>query len=358
MNTPQRVVLLLSGGLDSALSLAELLSRPLEEVERVHALIFDYGQSSLKEIECAVLLCEQWGVPYTVQFPMLMQQDTAKEIPARNLIFLSHAAAFAMGMGFNTIALGAEPDSTYTDSSVMFLSEARRLLGTQFNLAVIAPVKFLQNKLALVLRALELGVPLHLCHSSRTQEVDGKCKTSSLFLQSLGQVFPQFLTPVEMLQELARIRLVRGNNVVHVHYQEGRTFKYPAALFSVMGRAEFLTDAHINVFSTGSWMDDLCAVSLLPQVKSRCKASLCFHKTTYIPKLLNQALNCDSKWAQWGLKQALSLLRRPRYSRHIACQQTQGHLATALESLGYIVERPAQRTGLLLQTALLEEGTK
>lgn len=39
MNTPQRVVLLLSGGLDSALSLAELLSRPLEEVERGKSVV-------------------------------------------------------------------------------------------------------------------------------------------------------------------------------------------------------------------------------------------------------------------------------------------------------------------------------
>lgn len=350
-----RVVVLLSGGLDSNLTLAALLAQPIREVERVHALIFDYGQSSAVEIQKATTLCTWWRVPYTVRRidPGLLQGqvDTHAEIPARNLVFLSLAASFAIDMGFNTVAIGAEPDSTYTDSTKSFLAEADVLLQ-QFGLQCIAPVKDLHNKAELVVKALELGVPLWLCHSSRSSAVSGGCKTSRLFLDAIDQVLHNTILPTpRILQELERIVVEpeTTQNIMRIHYGGGRSFKYPAALFTVLAHPLFKTGEDVRVYSTGSWMHDLYHVANLPEMLFK-QPKVRGHRTAYVQRLIDQPVNCDSKWGQWGLKQALAPLPRPRYLRAVACRVHQGHLAYALYSLGYEVELPAYRTSMLLET--------
>jgi len=355
MSDPLKVVVLLSGGLDSMLTVAKLVAAPVNEVERVHALIFEYGQSNQIEVTCAAEFCKSWGVPCTIQHLSLAQTDVHKEIPARNLIFIANAAAFAMGMNFNAIALGAEPDSTYTDSTIKFLAETDLLLRN-FGLKLIAPVKKMSNKRALVEAALDLGVPLHLVHSSRSQEVDGACKTSAMFLNALRQLFPNFLSPKEILMELAKLQTFRDEerDVVYVQYTPNYSFKYPAALFTVAARPEFLQPLKIEVYSTGSWMRDLAAVMQMPSIRTQCQTQLLFTSTHALVPLMHQMLNCDSKVARWGILQAVSGLKRPRYSKFIACRQTQGNLASALESLGYTVERPNQRCGILLETEPLK----
>jgi len=350
---PLKVVVLLSGGLDSMLTVAKLVAAPVSEVERVHALIFMYNQSNAKEVSCAAEFCKSWGVPCTIQNLEIAQTDVHNEIPARNLIFIANAAAFAMRMNFNAVALGAEPDSTYTDSTPLFLAEMDSLLR-MFGLTLIAPVKKMANKRALVEAALDLGVPLHLVHSSRSNEVDGACKTSAMFLGALRQLFPNFLSPKEILFALATLNTFRDEvrDTVYVQYIPNHSFKFAAALFTVAARPEFLQPLKIEVYSTGSWMRDLAAVMQMPSVRTQCQTQLVFTNTHALVPLMHQMLNCDHKVARWGILQAVSGLKRPRYSKFIACRQTQGNLASALESLGYTVERPNERRGVLLETAV------
>lgn len=340
MNTPKKVVVLLSGGLDSVLSLAELVAKPVEEVERVYALIFSYGQSSIREVDWARRLCENWRVPYRVQLIELMgSADTHREIPGRNLIFVAHAAALAAELHFDTIAIGAEPDSTYTDSSIDFLQRADKLLAS-FGLSLIAPVKHYANKKQLVIRALDLGVPLHYCHSSRSNAVDGACKTSALFLDSLASVFLGLL-PGAILTHLSRLNTQARAFNYQVNYGGGLSFKYAAALLTIASktREEWEAVKPVKVFSTGSWMNDLRAVS------TTAKLSGCFKfvKSTDMHNLTRQPVNCNSQPAQWGLKQAMSELPRARYMKAVACRVVQGHFARALIDLGYRIELPAYR---------------
>ena len=62
-----------------------------------------------------------------------------------------------------------------------------------------------------------------------------------------------------------------------------------------------------------------------------------FHKTNDLDLLINQEWNPNG----YGLKQALSLLPRPRYIKGINCVITQGRLAVALNELGYKFGLPA-----------------
>lgn len=363
LRSPTKVVVLLSGGLDSMLCLAQLVASPVHEIERVHALSFDYGQSSMRELTHAALLCRAWGVPHTTVKLHLSRTDTHKEIPARNLIFAAHACAFAVDLGFNAVALGAEPDSTYTDSSLSFQTAANGVLQ-MFGVELIYPVKHLRNKVELVQRALDLGLPLHHCHSSRSDEVDGGCRTSALFLDAVRQIFPNVIEPRALLSALGDLHTVRNEtrNTYQIDYGDGRSFKYAAALFTLGARPEFARDyagsGHpIHVYSTGSWMGDLgaavySALTECPQDRFE------MHRTDQLDKLRSQPVNCDHHVAQWGIKQALGELKRPRYMKHVACRVVQGHLAAALEDLGYVVTRPNVWGVALLETTPRKEGAE
>lgn len=349
----RKVVILLSGGLDSNTALAMLLAEPIEVTERVYALIFDYGQSSQREVASAKALCEAWRVMYAVEkLDLGSNTDTRNELPARNLIFISHAARVALSIGYDTIAIGAEPDSTYTDSSVEFLKQAHALLS-QFGLSLIAPVKSLTNKCELVEKALDLGVPLHLCHSSRSNQVDGACKTSRLFLDSLHQILPQHFAPERILRYLSMLRCYPYSyNSSRLWYQWNEntefSFKFAAALFTYATAPSLAVAPQIPfpVYTTGSWGVAMGHFSL--ELGGGFVTPV---QTQMLQMLMHQHFNCDSQAAQWGIKQALSLLPRARYAKEVACRVTQGHLARALSSLGYKVATPSYAKGLIIETA-------
>jgi 7-cyano-7-deazaguanine synthase len=120
----KKVIVLLSGGLDSATTLYYAKSQGFS----VHALIFDYGQRHGKEIKCAVAVAKAARCPFEVvkislpwkgsalldkkiKVPHRRKLD-AKDIPvtyvpARNIIFLSFAASYAEALGAEKIFIGA-----------------------------------------------------------------------------------------------------------------------------------------------------------------------------------------------------------------------------------------------------------
>lgn len=337
MDSPKKVVLLLSGGLDSNLCLAELLAKPIEEVERVLCVIIDYGQSSLQEMECAIALCEAWKVPYIIVklSEWTVGSDTRNEIPARNLTFIAYAASIAIQNHFNTVAVGFEPDSTYTDSSVEFAERVSHLLNL-FDIELITPVKHYANKLHLVTRALDLGVPLHLCHSSRSNTVDGKCKTSKLFLDAIRVLFPLEQDPTAILKQLSGLvcdyhSVKNTYQIKYVIDDKPHSFKYAAALFAITSKT--IWNRTIKVFSTGSWSHDLESVT----ERYNLKDHFLFQKTSDLSLMKGQEVNTE----HWGLKQSLSLLPRARYLKCVSCQSMQGRLAAALYDLGYVPTTPS-----------------
>jgi 7-cyano-7-deazaguanine synthase len=338
-----RVLVLLSGGLDSVTCLAMAVADPT--VDHVLALTFDYGQSNAPEIDKARQLCANWRVPHVVRALPMAASDAHKEIPARNLIFLSHALALAIEQGYHTIYIGAEPDAVYTDSSVEFVAKVNAL-ADMFGVSVVAPIKHLADKVEVLTRALNLGVPLHLCHSSLSAAVDGQCKTSLRFLAAIQKLFPVGYQARDILSMLGTLHTTRSPHSYRIGYGREFSFKVPAAVFTLAQPIEDSPDA-THIYSTGSWMEAMrhANANRTPQL------NLCYLKTDVLVRLLRQTYNCDNPHAQWGIMQALSELPRPRYAPRLACRVVQGHLAHAARTLGYTVVSPRDEHDILLDTS-------
>ena len=148
-------VVLLSGGLDSAVTLA-VASR--QESRRCVALSFDYGQRHRNELACAKLVAQAMGIPHRVVAIDLRavggsaltdaiavpkdrdEQATSADIPityvpARNLTFLAIASGLAEVIGAREIYAGvnAVDYSGYPDCRPEFIASFERTanLGTK-----------------------------------------------------------------------------------------------------------------------------------------------------------------------------------------------------------------------------------
>jgi 7-cyano-7-deazaguanine synthase len=137
----KKAVVLLSGGLDSAVALALAKSYGFE----VHALSFDYGQRHQRELESArkvaasnkvashqivAMSLAGWGGSSLTDSSLQLENgDVDREdipatyVPARNMIFLSMAASMAEAIGAYDIFIGiSEVDySGYVDCRQGFI---------------------------------------------------------------------------------------------------------------------------------------------------------------------------------------------------------------------------------------------
>lgn len=189
-----KAVVLLSGGLDSATCLAVAVADGFEP----HPLTFLYGQRHAIEAERARALCAHYGIPgerHRVvdlgrvfagsallgegEIPSRAGTAPVPEnipptyVPARNIVFLALAAAYAEPVGATRIYLGvnAVDYSGYPDCRPEFLSAFQEALnlGTRTGvegrpLQIVAPLVRL-SKAQIVQLGHALGVPFHLTHS-------------------------------------------------------------------------------------------------------------------------------------------------------------------------------------------------
>ena len=195
-------VVLLSGGLDSAVTLAICQTEGFE----AHALSFEYGQRHQIEITAArrvaaaagvtdhrvaeidlrifgssALTDDTIAVPTKRSAAALATGIPNTYVPARNTIFLSYALAFAEVLGANDIFIGvnAVDYSGYPDCRGEFLESFERLaaLATKAgveggNLRVHAPLLGL-SKADIVRRGSALAVRFELTHSCYDPADDG-----------------------------------------------------------------------------------------------------------------------------------------------------------------------------------------
>lgn len=190
-------VVLVSGGLDSAVTLA--CARAAGHL--CHAITFDYGQRHAAELHAAVAVAESMGIPaerrslVTIDLRSIggsaLTSDTidvpkdrssaaqghgvpVTYVPARNLIFLSCAAAYAETRGARDIFAGMNQVdySGYPDCREPFLrafSHAATLgtkAGAESGLAFrIQTPLLLLNKQKIIQRGRDLGVDFSLTHS-------------------------------------------------------------------------------------------------------------------------------------------------------------------------------------------------
>ncbi len=201
-------IILLSGGLDSLVSLA--VSREKFNIEL--ALTFDYGQkSAAKEIEACEKICKHYNINQKIinldwlkditqtllvsdkQIPKVSRQDLASDdfvqnssksvwVPNRNGLFLNIAGCFADSFGYDYIIFGAnrEEGQTFPDNTQEFTEVITKEFkhSTLNHPKVLAPL-INSDKDDIVKLAIKHNVPLNLtrsCYSDK-QKHCGQCES-------------------------------------------------------------------------------------------------------------------------------------------------------------------------------------
>jgi 7-cyano-7-deazaguanine synthase len=209
-------VVLLSGGLDSATTLA-ISAR---EGFAPHALSFDYGQRHKLELEAAKRIATSLGArehriaaidlrvfggsALTGDIAVPKGREAKDEIPvtyvpARNTIFLSYALAWCEVLGAADIFIGANAIdySGYPDCRPGFISAFEKLAGvatkagvegTRFR--IHAPL-ISMSKADIIRKGTELGVDFSLTHSCYDPTADGlacgECDSCRIRLQGFRE---------------------------------------------------------------------------------------------------------------------------------------------------------------------------
>jgi 7-cyano-7-deazaguanine synthase len=213
-------IVLLSGGLDSATTLAIARAEGFEP----YALTFRYGQRHAREVEAARRVGQAMGVVRHVVTDIDLAafggsaltgdvdvpKDRSEEeigagipvtyVPARNTIFLSFALAFAEALGAHDIFLGvnALDYGGYPDCRPEYLEAYQRMadLATKAGvegrqrLVIHAPL-IAWSKAQIVRRGLELGVDFGLTWSCYDPMPDGaacgRCDSCHLRLKGFAE---------------------------------------------------------------------------------------------------------------------------------------------------------------------------
>jgi 7-cyano-7-deazaguanine synthase len=198
----KHAIVLLSGGLDSAITLAIARSQGYE----TYALSFDYGQRHKRELEAARKIAESFGAKKRLLIKIdnqifrgsaltdnvdVPKSRSEKEIgsgipvtyvPARNTIFLAHALAWAETIGAGHIFIGANAIdySGYPDCRPEFIALFETLANVATKsgaegarLQIHAPL-IKMSKADIIRKAVELNVDLSMTHSCYDPLPDGR----------------------------------------------------------------------------------------------------------------------------------------------------------------------------------------
>jgi 7-cyano-7-deazaguanine synthase len=214
----KRAVVLLSGGLDSATTLAICRHDGFDP----YALSFDYGQRHKLELNAAKRVATKLGarehriaqidlrvfggsaLTDEIAVPKNRETKSASDIPityvpARNTIFLSYALAWCEVLGAADIFIGANAIdySGYPDCRPEFISAFERLAnvatkagveGTEFR--IHAPLLSM-SKSDIIRKGFELGVDYSLTHSCYDPSSDGvacgECDSCRLRLEGFRE---------------------------------------------------------------------------------------------------------------------------------------------------------------------------
>ena len=199
-------IILLSGGLDSVVSLVMLK----EDVKL--ALLFDYGQKALnEEIKASKAIAKFYNIEQKIikldwlkeistsslntneEIPELTKEllndkaiteNTSKSVwvPNRNALFINIAACFCEANDYNSIIIGAnkEEGETFKDNSLAFINTINNSLknSTNNNVQVLAPL-IDKTKEEIVKIAIEKEIPFNLLYScySNQEKHCGKCES-------------------------------------------------------------------------------------------------------------------------------------------------------------------------------------
>jgi 7-cyano-7-deazaguanine synthase len=217
----KRVVILLSGGLDSVTCISEAVNKGYE----VFPLSFDYGQRHKKELECAknvvkhykldthkIIRIDKFGgsalTDDSIDVPEYKgnsEELPVTYVPARNIIFLSYAVGYAEVVKADGIYIGvnALDYSGYPDCRPEFIEAFSNMIkvGTKSGIEG-SPIKILTplldlKKSEIVKLAFENNAPLKFstsCYNGRDKAC-GICDSCKLRLKGFEEA--GFKDPIE-----------------------------------------------------------------------------------------------------------------------------------------------------------------
>jgi len=217
----KRAVVLLSGGVDSATTLAIARS----ENFRCYALTFKYGQRHLREVEAAKKIADSLGavehrvlqidlatfggsalIDTAVHVPKdraslgYISEIPPTYVPARNTVFLSYALAWAEVLGAFDIFIGvnAVDYSGYPDCRPEFIAAFEKTANLATAAAVEGKGRFRirapvinMTKGEIILAGAKLGVDYSLTHSCYDPDQQGRscgrCDSCRLRLKGFAE---------------------------------------------------------------------------------------------------------------------------------------------------------------------------
>lgn len=211
MTMNKNAVILLSGGLDSLVSLG--YSILIEKYDVKLALTFDYGQkAALQEIEASKKICEYFNIEHKVinlgwlrditKTSLVSDNEIPKEnfetkksaeavwVPNRNALFLNIAACYCDSFGYNFIIYGAnrEEANIFPDNTEVFRNQISKMFlsSTLVHPEVKAPL-INSTKDDIVKIAIDNSLPLELVMSCYNPEEGhcGKCESCHYLKKAL-----------------------------------------------------------------------------------------------------------------------------------------------------------------------------
>lgn len=209
-------IILLSGGLDSVVSLALCIEKYNPEL----ALTFNYGQKSFEaEYNASKNIAEYYSLNHKViqldwlkeisgsaltgksDIPVMttdnlnnqkLTKESAKSVwvPNRNALFINIAASFAEAQNYSHIIIGAnkEEGETFKDNSKEFIKAINESLKNSINtdVQVLSPLENM-NKDEIVKKGIELNIPFNMIYScyNNTKKHCGKCESCTRLKRAL-----------------------------------------------------------------------------------------------------------------------------------------------------------------------------
>ena len=225
VNERIKAIILLSGGIDSAV----MLAKAQKEHRNCYCLSINYGQRHIQELEAAKQIAQKYGAIDHVITSVDMRKfggsaltsdeiDVSKSrdingsrsyvntyVPARNLVFLGLATAWAETIHASEIWIGVNADdhADYPDCRRSFIAKYQSFLleiREPHGLVVRVCAPFiLCNKTQVISWGASLGVDYSLTHTcydpTDTGLACGRCDACQLRLQAFGKT--KLIDPIE-----------------------------------------------------------------------------------------------------------------------------------------------------------------